>query len=354
MRERLLAMRPLLLRVVGYPLFFVFWFLVFLYVTFPYDRLKEAIIAAVEAPRRGPSGGSTPSNMQMTIGDLGPTFLPGVRAKNVTLTFLPSHAGERATTMRMDSVTVHVGLFSLLANNLNADVDVEGVGGTVAAHVESAMGGRRPGLRELKLKLDNVRVGEIAPLVAMVGLPLFGTMDATVDLRVPEGQVERASGSVRFAVDDLRIGDGRAQYQIPRFGGVTVEQIRAGRLEGAVTIRDGVATIERVNARSNEFQLAMDGRVELRPNLSESVMNAGVRFQLTDAYRRKSEQAGRIMLVMDTVPDLQAARRPDGMIAFRCRGTFDRGLTCPPDARGGAGGAGGLPGLGGFGGRRGF
>jgi type II secretion system protein N len=282
--------------------------------------------------------------MQLTIGELGPTFLPGLSARNVTLTLLPTRAGERATTMRMERVTVHVGLLSLLTNNLNADVDIRGLGGSVEAHVEAALGGTRPGLRALKLKMDRVRVGEIAPLVAMVGLPLSGAMNANVDLKVPDGRLEQAGGSIRLDVDDLRIGDGRAQYQIPHFGGVTVEQIRAGRLDGAVTIREGVATIERMQARSNEFQLAMDGRVDLRSDLGQSAMNAGVRFQLTDAYRSKSEQAGRIMLVMDTVPDLQAARRPDGMIAFRCRGTFDRGLTCPPDARGAAaGGARGIP-----------
>jgi type II secretion system protein N len=162
-----------------------------------------------------------------------------------------------------------------------------------------------------------------------------------VDLRVPDGHTEQAAGNVTFNIDDLRVGDGHAQYQIPHFGGITVEQIRAGRLEGAIAIRDGVATIERLASRSNEFQLAGDGRVELRPELNDSVVNLGLRFQLTDAYRHKSEQAGRIMLVMDTVPDLRQARRPDGMLAFRCRGTFSRGLQCPPDTRGGGGGAGG-------------
>lgn len=352
MREKWMALRPLLLRAVGYPLFFVFWFLVFVYVTFPYDRLREAIVAAVEAPQRTASGTLTPSNMQLSIGDLGPTLLPGIRARNVALTFLPTRTGERATTMRMNEVTVHLGLLPLLASYLDADIDVQGMGGRIEAHVESVLAGARQGLRALRLRAQQVRVGEIAPLVSLVGLPLSGSLNAQVDLRVPEGRADRTNGNVRIDVMDLRIGDGRSQYQIPHFGGVTVEQIRAGRLEGTVTIRDGVATIERLTARSDEFQLAMDGRIDLHANPAESVINAAVRFQLTDAYRRKSEQAGRIMLVLDTLPDLQAARRPDGMIAFRCRGTFARGLTCPPDTRGGIGVRGGL--LGGFPARRGF
>lgn len=359
LRERLIARAPLLARVVGYPLFFMFWFVLFVYVTFPYDRVKELIIAQVEAPRQTPSGSLQPSNMQVSIDELGPTILPGVRARGVALTLLPTKAGERPSTVRMSEVTAHVGILSLLASNLNADVDIDGMGGTTRAHIESAMSGRRAGLREFRMKMDNVRLAELPPIAAMVGLPVTGSLDADVTFHVPDGRLEQSSGSVQLSVEDLRVGDGHAQYQIPPMGGVTIEQIRAGNLAGQIAIRDGVATIERMSTRSNEFSFAMDGRVELRPNLGDSAFNAGVRFQLTDAYRRKSEQAGRIMMVMDMVPDLQSARRADGMIGFRCNGTFDRGLRCLPDSRGGAGrGAGGA--FGGFGGaggapaRRGF
>ena len=348
MKERLLALRPWIIRFVGYPMFFMFWFLLFVYVTFPYDRLKEAIISQVENPRTPSGAAAPPSNMQLSIGELGPTFLPGVRAKNVVLTLLPTKAGDHPTVMRMERVTAHVGLFSLLANTLNAEIGIQGMGGTIDTHIESALSGTRPGMRELRLRFDHVRVGELAPVASMVGLPMAGQLDGTVELHVPEGRVERSSGTAHITIDDLRIGDGHSQYQIPRFGGVTVEQIRAGNLEGQVTIRDGVATIDRLASRSTEFNFAMDGRVELATVLGQSSMNAGVRFQLTDAYRRKSEQAGRIMLVMDTVPDLQSARRPDGMLAFRCRGTFERGLTCPPDTRGGGGRPAGAAGGGAF------
>ena len=339
MKERLLALRPYLFKWVGYPLFFMFWFVTFIYVTFPYDRLKETIVSAVEGPRRSPSGTSIPSNMQMSIGSLGPTFFPGVSARNVSLTFLPTKTGEHPVTMRMTHVTAHIGLFALMGGHANTDIAIDGMGGTVEARIDNAIQGPRPGLRDLHATLDNVRVAEIAPLVALVGLPMSGAMDATVELHVPDGHIEQAAGSMSLTIDDLRIGDGHAQYQIPRFGGITIEQIRAGRLDGAITIREGVATIDRLTARSPEFNFQADGRVDLQPVLGDSSMNAGVRFQLTDAYRHKSEQAGRIMSVMDIVPDLQAARRPDGMLAFRCRGTFTRGLTCPPD-RGGGGGAG--------------
>ncbi len=336
MKERLIALRPWIIRFVGYPSFFVFWFVLFFYVTFPWDRLRETIIANAEAPRRSPSGVMAPSNMQLHIGSLGPTFLPGISARDISVTFLPTKAGERSRTMRIEQATVHVGLFALMANTLSADIAVRGLGGRIDGHVDVAMGGRRPGVREARLTIDNVNVGDIAPVVAMVGLPLSGRLDSRVDFHVPDGRLDRASGSVTLSVDNLTIGDGQAQYQIPRWGAVTIETIRAGPLDGTVTIRNGEATIERLSARSPEFVLLMDGRIVLAPLVTQSTLNASVRFQLTEVYRRKSETAGRIMNVMDFAPDLRAARRADGMYGFRCAGTLEGDVRCPPDMRGAA------------------
>lgn len=358
MKERLLAMRPLLVRAIGYPLFFLAFFVVFLYVTFPYDRLKEVIIAQAEAPRVSPSGRTTPSNMELTIGSLGPTFFPGLKAKNVTVTYLPSAPGGRPTFMHIDEAVVHVSLLGLLLRRANVSFDIEGLGGEIEGELSyslatetepsetptpaptsrraSAAAGTPSGLRSFEMKLTGVNAAEMGPLVQAVGLPLGGTLDGTIALTVPDGLIPQAEGSVAITASHFAVGDGHAQYQIPHFGGVTIDQIRAGDFTFNMNIRRGVATLDRVGSQSNEFALQMDGRIDLRPDLSMSAMNLGVRFKLTDAYRAKSEQAGRILTVMEMVPDLQRARRPDGMYGFRCTGVFARPPTCLPDQRGGA------------------
>ena len=355
MKERLLALRPVLIRAVGYPLFFLFFFVVFLYVTFPYDRLKEVIIAQAEAPRVSPSGRTTPSGMELTIGSLGPSCFPGLKAKNVTVTYLPQGPGGRPTFMHIDTAVVHVSLFGLLFGNANVSFDIEGMGGEVEGSLSYALSsastaeessassptpsrapsaaGTPAGLRSFELELKEVDAAEFGPLVQAVGLPLGGTLNGTVSLTVPEGQVAQAEGSVAITASRFSVGDGRAQFQIPHFGGVTIEQIRAGDLTFNVNIRRGVATFERTGSTSNEFALQIDGRIDLRPELANSAMNLGMRFRFTDVYRAKSEQAARILTVMDMVPDLQRAKRPDGMFGFRCVGTFARSPNCLPEAR---------------------
>lgn len=336
MRERLLALRPIILRAIGYPLFFLMFFVIFLYATFPYDRLKEAIIAAAEAPRINPqTGRPAPATMTLDIQDLGPTFLPGLEFRGVTITSLPERPTDRETRMELDKVRVRVGLFALLSQTANVSFFVQGLGGEIEGEASSFFGQEMPGLRSLKMQLRDLRVGDIAPLSAMVGLPMRGTLGGTIDVTLPDGRTSQAEGSMRLDVAALTLGDGRAQYQLPGFGGVTIEQIRAGNLEVAVNVRRGAAVLERVQAHSAEFDLQMDGRIALRPNFSDSTLDIGLRFRLTDVYRNKSEVAGRIMTVMDMVPDLRRARRPDGLIAYRCTGTFGRNVNCAP-AVGGA------------------
>lgn len=340
MKERLLALRPILLRVIGYPLFFGFFFVTFLYATFPYDRLKEAIIAAAEAPRVSPSGRSVPATSTIDIQDLGPTFLPGLEFRGVTVTSIPERPTDRETRMELDKVRVRVSLLGLLTRYANVSFSVEGLGGEIEGEASTYFGTELPGLRALKMELRDLRLGDIAPVAAMVGLPMRGTLAGTVDVSLPEGRTSLAEGAVRLTVNALSIGDGRAQYQLPGFGGVTIEQIRAGNLEVNVNVRRGAALLERVQAHSAEFDLQMDGRIDLRPNFGDSAMNIGLRFRLTDVYRNKSEVAGRIMTVMDMVPDLRAARRPDGLIAYRCTGTFSGRTACAPAPAGTALGGG--------------
>lgn len=333
---RLEPARPWLLRLLVYPAFFTFWFVTFVYVTFPYDRLKETLIASVEAPRTTAGGVVQASNMRLRIGSLGPTLLPGIYARDVTVVFLPERPTDRTVTMQLERVTARVGLFRLLFGTLSGTLGIKGLGGEIDADFSAALSGPRAGLRSLELKLTHVSLEALPPVAKAVGLPIFGNLDGTVSLEVPDGRIDRSTGTVALTVDDLRVGDGRAQFEVPSFGGVTIEQIRAGQLTANLGIRNGVATLDRVGARSNEFVLAMDGRIELREDLSRSALNAGVRFSLTDAFRNKSEVARRIMMVLDMAPPLRAARRPDGMFGFRCRGTFAGDLQCPPDGRGGS------------------
>lgn len=337
MKDRLLALRPIVLRVVGYPLFFLFFFVTFLYATFPWDRLREAIVAAAEAPRLSPSGRATPSNMEVAIGSLSPTFLPGVEARNVHVTLLPERSTDRPVSMTIDKLRLRLSIFALLAQRASISFSMLGLGGSIEGSASVALGTpatpRISPLRSFEVTLENVRLGQVAPLVSMVGLPLGGNLSGNITVEIPEGDVAQTEGSVRLTTDRLTVGDGHAQFQIPHFGGVTIEQIRAGRLEATADIRRGVVQFTRVGAHSEEFDLQIDGRIDLRPNFADSALNLGLRFRLTDIYRVKSEQAGRIMSVMDMAPDLRRARRPDGLFAFRCSGTFDRSINCPPDSR---------------------
>ena len=118
------------LRYLGYPAFFTVFFLLFVYWTFPYDRLKEFIVHQAEAPRATGAGTVAPSGIALEIDELSPTFFPGLTARGVRVTWLPQAQGQRPVTARMDRVTVHVSVLSLLFGKVDADLDINGMGGS--------------------------------------------------------------------------------------------------------------------------------------------------------------------------------------------------------------------------------
>ena len=76
--------RKKLLRWIGYPLLATLTFLFTAHFTFPYERVRDRIVDALA------------SEMDVTIGDIGPGWLPGqVHREGVTLTTRPKREDEK-------------------------------------------------------------------------------------------------------------------------------------------------------------------------------------------------------------------------------------------------------------------
>ncbi|HEY3593918.1 MAG TPA: hypothetical protein VGL13_08590, partial [Polyangiaceae bacterium] len=65
----------------GYPIFYLFCLAFFAYLTFPYDRLKDRIIAEIEA------GGARGAGPRVEMDSLGPYWLGGVAANGLRIIF---------------------------------------------------------------------------------------------------------------------------------------------------------------------------------------------------------------------------------------------------------------------------
>ncbi|MAQ14340.1 MAG: type II secretion system protein GspN [Sandaracinus sp.] len=312
---------------VGYPLFFVFCFVLFAYWTFPYERAKRFIIEKVEYSERG--GRKVPSGYELEIVDLGPSGLTGLSATGVRLVKLPETADERPVDVTIEEANVSLGVLSALFGNLSVDFDVALAGGDIVGNF--TQGGTTT---EIEATIDDVKLRRVGVLRGVVGLPMAGNLGGEIDLVIAEDQTQTA-GTIDLAIDGLALGDGNAKLKIEGLPGegLTVERLDAGNVELFATVEEGTATIERLEGRGPDIDLDGAGSLRLLQPLPMSRLDLMIRANIKDSYKERNARTQGMFMLVDNNPRIGAAKTPDGALQYRISGTFGGRISGSPAGR---------------------
>ena len=104
MKERLLKYAkyaPL----VGYPVFYLFCLFVFAALTFPYDKLRQRIVASFNADQHATGG-----QQELRIDEMSGYWLSGFRAKGVHVLSLPTEPGKPPSKIDIEEATIRYAL----------------------------------------------------------------------------------------------------------------------------------------------------------------------------------------------------------------------------------------------------
>lgn len=336
MKERLLKYAkyaPL----VGYPLFYLFCFFIFALLTFPYDKLRQRIVASFNADQHATGG-----QQELRIDEMTGYWLSGVRVKGVTLASPSTEPGKPPSKIEIDEATVRYQMLPALIGNSDVNFDVYAFGGEATGSFD--MHGKD---RDIDVSLDSVDVGEIDPLVQVLGIPLQGKLSGTVRLTLPEGKAAKGSGAVSLEASGVTVGDGKAKLK----GALALPKVDVGTLTVAADAKEGVLKITKLAAGGKDVELQGDGRITMRDSFGDSLCDANVRFKINDAYRGKNDitkslfgapgsNAPALFELAD--PKIKQAKRADGFYGWTLRGPLARLEFIP--AGGGGVGAGMAPG----------
>jgi type II secretion system protein N len=192
--------------------------------------------------------------------------------------------------------------------------------------------------------LDSVDIGEVAPLVQLLGIPVQGKFSGTVRLTLPEGKAAKGSGAVSLEASGVSVGDGKAKLK----GALALPKIDVGTLSLVADAKDGALKISKLAAGGKDLELQGDGRITMRDSIGESLCDANVRFKINDTYRGKNDvtkslfgapgsNAPALFELAD--PKIKQAKRADGFYGWTLRGPLGR-LEFIPAGGGGVGGVG--------------
>jgi type II secretion system protein N len=313
--DRLKRILPFL----GYGFFYLVVFFFACYLTFPYQRLRDRILAEMAAEQKG-----KPSNMRLEIEELEPYWFSGVRARGVKVTMLGSgKEDDPPTAIELEEVRARVSILYRI------------FGTTRVSFFARAFGGEASGVfkdgsteRKVELEMTDLAVGRIDPLVHLVGLPLYGLMSGKADLTFPDKRASKADGTLTISVKDLAAGDGKAKIK----GALAIPKMNAGELVLDTEVKEGLVKINTLSAKGPDLDLVAEGKVTLRDHPTESITDVYVRFKFSDAYRNRNDvtkglfgapgsTAPALFELAD--PKIRQSKRTDGFYGWHMMGLLN-------------------------------
>lgn len=317
MNERLRRLAPWF----GYPLFYLAVLFLCIRCTFPYERVKDRIVAEFEAAQKQPG-------KRLEIDELGGHWLFGVKAKGVRLITDPpasasADAPARPKVMELDSLKVSVGIFRRLlgtwAVSYQAELGGGEIDGTFFQNAERA---------EIDARTEEVGVAGLSVLEDLVELPLDGVLNGSIRFVLPEGKMSQAEGEVDLTISGLAVGDGKAKIR----NTIALPRLEAGDLVLKATALEGRLNVQEFNAKGPDFELQSDGNVRLRDPFDGSIADLNVAFKFTEGYMGKSdltkslfgEPGSKVPGLFDMDPKIRRAKADDGFYRWKVAGPLAR------------------------------
>lgn len=345
-----------------YPLFYLACLVVFLYLTFPWDALKNKLIA--EFAKGQASKGD--KAWRLEIDSLSGYWVTGVELEGVRIIIPPSEDEDEAkkkalarasgademvdppdggpptseasaadkpvkegaekpkeSVMTITSARARAQLLPLLIGNVRIDFDAEAFNGEVSGVIPISGG-------TLRVDVKDVDFAQITPLRDLVGLPVRGVANGHVEFTSDaNGKWAKSNGEIDLSVANVVLGDGKAKL----LNKATLPPAQIGTLEIAGKATNGVFTFDKFGASGKDVEIIGAGFLRIRDQWDSSQLDFIVRFSFADAYKVKDDKT--IALFGDpndtTMPALldfdkrmKKGKRDDGFYGLRGKGALKK------------------------------
>ncbi len=110
-----------------------------------------------------------------------------------------------------------------------------------------------------------------------------------------ETRIDKANGTVNLEIENFWVSDGKKPFKVPAlklvFGSedITLPQMVIGNVPIQVAVKNGVARVEKMEAKGKDVDMQLDGQITLRENVPESDLVLDLRFKFNDTYSKKGD-----------------------------------------------------------------
>ncbi|AUX49064.1 hypothetical protein SOCE26_106090 [Sorangium cellulosum] len=326
-----------------FPLFYLFCLGLFGYLTFPYDRLKDRLIA--EFDRAQQKRGATGQPQRLEIDELDSYWFTGVEMTGVRLILPPNEVGSsgrasaasaftsgdaakdgppKPSVVEIEEAHARVKILPLLLGRVRISFWASVFGGEVEGVVPWGKSGG-----DMHVEVSDVELAKVGPLGEILGLPIAGTLTATLDLEAPEGKFNKANGALELSAKEVTVGDGKTKIQ----GLIALPEAKLGDLVLSAEAKEGVLKVTKLTGNGTDLELDGDGKINMREPWNNSTADLYVRFKFSDAYRGKSDVTKSLLgapgsnvpgLIEMQQPKMKRSKRADGFYGWHVHGALKR------------------------------
>jgi len=316
----LTARQRMILRWVGYPVFYLCALILFAFWTFPFDRVKHRVVAEFNRAQADASG------MRLEIDDMSWYWLSGVEAQGIrVITPAPAPEAEakpkRRQVYQVDDLHVRYSILGALTGSSEVSFGLEALDGAVDGYVAD-----EEEVRAISIEFDRLGISGMPLLASAVGLPMTGVLTGTVELQLPEKKLSKGDGSIELEITDLTVGDGKAKIRDT----IALPKLNAGKLKLLATAKSGHVNIEKFAATGPDLELESTGKMRLRDPFATSRADLSLKFKFADRYKTKDdmtkglfgEPGSKVPGLFDLDAKNKRAKQSDGFYSWRVTGAF--------------------------------
>ena len=317
--------RKKVLRWFGYSALSLVAFLLFVYWTFPWERLVRYAVAQAK----------TQANVDLDVQGFAPSFGTGATIEQVTIKTAPSAGDKEGATYELQNVAARISLFGLLFGDRDVSFSGEALGGELEGSYLDGSGGERA----LDLKLRGVDLEKISLLSTYTGLPVRGELSGAAQLTIPNKGVRSANGTIELQIEGGKLGEEGAKldptkYGTPKIAGydqsITLkESAKLGTFACKIEIQNGKGTVKEFGSSGGEVEANFSGTLLLKDRLLSSVLSGVLKFRFDESYVERNG-----MDLFLTSPRLAQAKTDDGFFAYNINDPLNK-LSFKPSRRDG-------------------
>lgn len=307
-----------ILKYAAVPVAYLFALLLFVRLTFPYDTLRARILAEYNSSQK---------EKRLEIDEMSGSGFFGIEAEGVRLTEIlataPSEGPEEEPVVPqvlvVEEASVGVSVLSYLFGTISVDFDAVVGGGEITGTFEQSSEAAI-----ISAEGEGVDISGLTVLSAGIGLPLGGVLGGKVDLRLPEGLMKNAEGTIDLSITNLTAGDGKAKVR----NTIALPKLSAGTLVLKAEATDGRLEVAQLSADGKDFQMSASGRIRLRDPFDKSAVSMDATFKFKEAYTTKSDLTksifgspdSKIPALFDMDPMVRRSKQPDGSYSWQVSG----------------------------------